>query len=269
MNHQLLRFAPVAIAAALALTACNRQETPAPKTAAPAPAPAPAKAAGSDVVKIGHVGPISGAIAHLGKDNENGAVLAVEEINAAGGVKLGRPDRQARAGDRRRQSRSEGRHVGRAEDDRRRCCRAGRSFEFGHDDSSVEAVFGREPVAHFPVSHRGQIDRAGLQNDVSRRRSRRQARRRSGQLCRWPAESEVRCGHRRSHTVWPRSGRRVREVRQGKRHEGCRARIHERQGERLQRHFDQGALVEAGCRDVRRNGRHGRPDGQADESSSA
>jgi branched-chain amino acid transport system substrate-binding protein len=90
MNYQLIRFAPVAIAAALALTACSRQETPAPKTAAaPAPAPAPAKAAGSDVVKVGHVGPISGAIAHLGKDNENGARLAVEEINAAGGVKVG------------------------------------------------------------------------------------------------------------------------------------------------------------------------------------
>ena len=29
------------------------------------------------VVKIGHVGPISGAIAHLGKDNENGARLAI------------------------------------------------------------------------------------------------------------------------------------------------------------------------------------------------
>ena len=89
MNYQLIRFAPVAIAAALALTACGRQETPAPKTAAPAPAPAPAKAAAPDVVKVGHVGPISGAIAHLGKDNENGARLAVEEINAAGGVKLG------------------------------------------------------------------------------------------------------------------------------------------------------------------------------------
>ena len=36
------------------------------------------------VVKIGHVGPLTGAIAHLGKDNENGARLAVEEINAAG-----------------------------------------------------------------------------------------------------------------------------------------------------------------------------------------
>jgi branched-chain amino acid transport system substrate-binding protein len=36
------------------------------------------------VVKIGHVGPLTGSIAHLGKDNENGARLAVEEINAAG-----------------------------------------------------------------------------------------------------------------------------------------------------------------------------------------
>jgi len=36
------------------------------------------------VVTIAHVGPTSGAIAHLGKDNENGAIMAVEEINAAG-----------------------------------------------------------------------------------------------------------------------------------------------------------------------------------------
>lgn len=36
------------------------------------------------VVKIGHVAPVSGAIAHLGKDNENGARLAVEELNAKG-----------------------------------------------------------------------------------------------------------------------------------------------------------------------------------------
>ncbi len=36
------------------------------------------------VVKIGHVGPTSGAIAHLGKDNENGARMAIEELNAKG-----------------------------------------------------------------------------------------------------------------------------------------------------------------------------------------
>jgi len=40
------------------------------------------------VVKIGHVGPVSGAIAHLGKDNENGARLAIEELNAKG-IKIG------------------------------------------------------------------------------------------------------------------------------------------------------------------------------------
>ncbi|HEY2926840.1 MAG TPA: branched-chain amino acid ABC transporter substrate-binding protein, partial [Albitalea sp.] len=36
------------------------------------------------VVRIGHVGPISGAQAHYGKDNENGARMAVEELNAKG-----------------------------------------------------------------------------------------------------------------------------------------------------------------------------------------
>ena len=36
------------------------------------------------VVTIAHVGPTSGAIAHLGKDNENGAKMAVEELNAKG-----------------------------------------------------------------------------------------------------------------------------------------------------------------------------------------
>jgi branched-chain amino acid transport system substrate-binding protein len=36
------------------------------------------------VVKIGHVAPMSGSDAHLGKDNENGARMAVEELNAKG-----------------------------------------------------------------------------------------------------------------------------------------------------------------------------------------
>jgi len=36
------------------------------------------------VVKIGHVAPTSGAIAHLGKDNEMGARMAIEELNARG-----------------------------------------------------------------------------------------------------------------------------------------------------------------------------------------
>ena len=36
------------------------------------------------IVKIGSVAPLTGPQAHLGKDNENGARLAVDEINAAG-----------------------------------------------------------------------------------------------------------------------------------------------------------------------------------------
>ena len=36
------------------------------------------------VVKIGHAGPLTGPIAHIGKDGENGVRLALEDANAAG-----------------------------------------------------------------------------------------------------------------------------------------------------------------------------------------
>jgi branched-chain amino acid transport system substrate-binding protein len=38
--------------------------------------------AAQTVVKIGHVGPLTGSIAHLGKDNENGARMAIADLNA-------------------------------------------------------------------------------------------------------------------------------------------------------------------------------------------
>jgi branched-chain amino acid transport system substrate-binding protein len=41
-----------------------------------------ASAQDMQVVKIGHVAPTSGGIAHLGKDNENGAKMAIEDLNA-------------------------------------------------------------------------------------------------------------------------------------------------------------------------------------------
>jgi branched-chain amino acid transport system substrate-binding protein len=56
----------------------------APAAAAPAAAPATASAGGDMVVKIGHVAPVSGAQAHYGKDNENGARMAIEELNTQG-----------------------------------------------------------------------------------------------------------------------------------------------------------------------------------------
>ncbi len=41
-------------------------------------------ATAQEVVKIGHVAPVSGAQAHYGKDNENGARMAIDELNAQG-----------------------------------------------------------------------------------------------------------------------------------------------------------------------------------------
>ncbi len=71
-------LAAIAVAVAAGLAACGKKEEP--KAAAPA-APAPAA---ETIIKIGHVGPTSGGIAHLGKDNENAARLAVEDANAKG-----------------------------------------------------------------------------------------------------------------------------------------------------------------------------------------
>ena len=83
---RVMSFAPLVIAAAVALAACGKKEEAAPKaTETKKAAAAPAET----TIKIGHVAPLTGGIAHLGKDNENGARLAVDEINAAGGVKAG------------------------------------------------------------------------------------------------------------------------------------------------------------------------------------
>jgi branched-chain amino acid transport system substrate-binding protein len=70
----------LAVASAFVAFGCGKE---APKQQAAAPQ-APAAPPAPMVVKIGHVGPLTGGIAHLGKDNENGALLAIEEANAAG-----------------------------------------------------------------------------------------------------------------------------------------------------------------------------------------
>jgi branched-chain amino acid transport system substrate-binding protein len=80
------------VAAALAgVYGCSKEEpkqAAAPKAAAPTAAPAPAPAAETITVTIGHAGPLTGGIAHLGKDDENGVHLAVDEANAKK-IKLG------------------------------------------------------------------------------------------------------------------------------------------------------------------------------------
>ena len=72
-------LAIAASAALFALAGCGKQEE------APKPAEAPQAAAPAGVtVKIGHAAPLTGGIAHLGKDNENGVRLAIDEANARG-----------------------------------------------------------------------------------------------------------------------------------------------------------------------------------------
>ena len=67
------RILAIGSALVVVLSGCGKNE--------PAPAPK-ADAAQELIVKIGHAAPLTGGIAHLGKDNENGARLAIEEANA-------------------------------------------------------------------------------------------------------------------------------------------------------------------------------------------
>lgn len=76
----LARYSLIATAV-LALAACGKKEEAPATVAAPAPAAVP-------VIKIGQVSPLTGNIAHLGKDNENGVRLAIEELNSEG-VEIG------------------------------------------------------------------------------------------------------------------------------------------------------------------------------------
>ena len=67
-------------AALVTVYGCGKEEPAKQQAATPAAAPP----APEVTVKIGHVAPTTGPQAHLGKDNENGARLAVEDANAKG-----------------------------------------------------------------------------------------------------------------------------------------------------------------------------------------
>ena len=75
----------IAIAAALIAVGCSKKEEAAPAAAPQPTAPPPL------LVKLGHAAPLTGPQAHIGKDNENGAQMAVDDANAAGIVIAGRP----------------------------------------------------------------------------------------------------------------------------------------------------------------------------------
>jgi branched-chain amino acid transport system substrate-binding protein len=74
----------LAVAAALIAVGCSKKEE------APVVAPAAPQVAAPQplVVKLGHSAPLTGPQSHIGKDNENGARMAVDETNAAK-IKIG------------------------------------------------------------------------------------------------------------------------------------------------------------------------------------
>ena len=72
MQMRFIRLLP--FTAAVLLLACGQKEE----------TKVDASPSDINIIKIGHAGPLTGSIAHLGKDNENGARLAVEEINQKG-----------------------------------------------------------------------------------------------------------------------------------------------------------------------------------------
>lgn len=80
MQRSNLHISAAAMLVLLAVAGCGKEEAPPPP---PSPTPA-ASTVEEQVVKIGHAGPLTGQIAHLGKDNENGVAMAIADANAAG-----------------------------------------------------------------------------------------------------------------------------------------------------------------------------------------
>lgn len=71
---------PLAFLCATMLVACGKAQTPATDS----PVAAPVAPANELVVKIGASAPLTGPQAHIGKDNENGTRMAIEDANAKG-----------------------------------------------------------------------------------------------------------------------------------------------------------------------------------------
>ncbi len=88
MQFSRISSLSLAVSAAMALIGCAQKEE-----SKPAPAPAAASAPTPEItVQLGHVAPLTGPQAHLGKDNENAARMAIDELNAnapvIGGAKV-------------------------------------------------------------------------------------------------------------------------------------------------------------------------------------
>ena len=109
------------------------------------------------VVKIGHVGPVSGAQAHYGKDNENGARMAIEDLNAKGVTIGGKKVKLELVAEDDAADPKQGTAAAQ---------KRGRPPELGHHHPGLVGV---QPVRHpdgHAVGHQPQAHAAGLQERV-------------------------------------------------------------------------------------------------------
>lgn len=88
MKHNL-KFALLGLLVVMSviLSACGpAPATEAPSAATEAPSAATEAPASGETIKVGALYPLTGDLAKLGEENKNGLQLAIDEINAAGGV---------------------------------------------------------------------------------------------------------------------------------------------------------------------------------------
>ena len=139
-------------------------------------------AAQEQVIKIGHVAPVSGPQAHYGKDNENGARMAIEDLNAQGitiGGKKIKFELQA-------EDDASDPKQGTAAAQKR-----GGAPELGHHHSGFQDLQRLRYSDGHGRGHQPQPDQAGLQDHLPHHRQRSGAGRRSGFLCRRHAQAQA------------------------------------------------------------------------------
>jgi branched-chain amino acid transport system substrate-binding protein len=166
-----------------------------------------------EVVKIGFASPLTGGQANYGKDNQNGAQMAIDELNAQK-LKIGGKDVkfELMAEDDQADPKMGplvAQKVRRRESERRR-----RSLQFRRVDSGVVGLLDRRHSAALRVDQR-QVHAAGLQDrfpaDGRRRQAGQGARRIRGE----DAQAEAPRRDRRRDRLWPGTRRRVRESGEG------------------------------------------------------
>lgn len=75
-------FGGIAAAVLVIAAGCGKKDEPAPSASTAASATTAAAGSGAvEVIRIGHVAPLSGGQAAMGRDNENGARMAIDDLN--------------------------------------------------------------------------------------------------------------------------------------------------------------------------------------------